>query len=424
MKKMFALFFAASLVVTMIGVETHAQSFLSNLEHSMQQAQQNAATTNQQFQQGVQNAQQQFRGAQQQVQQGMQNVQQNAQNLQQNFQQRYAEAQRKLKDHAFNSYVDPETMHAAVHSADPKLMSDVAMQLGEGERVLNRQHNAVSADDMARVAARIAGEKGDAETLQRLQTYAKNSGRDQLNPHIADALKKVQHKQAIVDTRPKFADSGNPRVDNVVNGILNEIDKAVHMHNHDAINQIQGSLQNWNLPPEVQQQINQHIDQERQRIPQESDSATQSLQGLLDSVFHHHKHHDDQPQPVPPSEPGGWNNTPQPGGWGNNAPNAPPIGGGIGSAIAIDSAPGQGAYFGRMLRAQFVPDRMGAKITAIYPGSPLYGRLRVGDVISYMDGMAVDSSWQLENHYGATALDYYDFRSGRPRRTTININNY
>lgn len=412
MKKAITLFFMLSVAAALSSSEAPAQSFLSNLEHSMQQAQQNAQQNAATVQQNLQ------RNVQQGTQNLQQDLQQGTQNLQNDFRQRYANAQRNLKDPSFNSYVDPNTMHTAVHSADPKLMSDVAMQLAEGERVLHRQHNAVSSDDMARVAARIAGEQGDTETLQRLQNFAQNTGRDQLDPHISDALKKVQQKQAIVDTRPKYADSGNPAVDNLLNGIINEIDKAAHLHNNEAINQIQNGLPNWNLPPDAQQQINQYIEQQRGQIPQESDSATNSIKDLLDSVFHHH-HHDDQPSP-PPAEPGGWgNNAPAPA-----FPPAPPIGGGVGSAIAIDSAPGQGAYFGRMLRAQFVPDRMGAKITAIFPGSPLYDRLRVGDVISYMDGMAVDSSWQLENHYGVTAIDYIDYRSGRPRRISININNY
>ena len=95
--------------------------------------------------------------------------------------------------------------------------------------------------------------------------------------------------------------------------------------------------------------------------------------------------------------------------------------------VIIDPNSGLDPYDSPALRAQFVEDMDGARITSIQGGSPLRGTifrpsgLKVGDVIGFLDGLPVMSELDLENHIRWTSVDYIDFMSGQWKRTLIYI---
>lgn len=92
----------------------------------------------------------------------------------------------ELQDAAFEHYVDLRLIGQAWREMDPALLTDVALQLAEGERVLLRSHRAISADDMLKLAIRAAQSKKDKEALQRL-TKAVEGRNEALNSQVAAA---------------------------------------------------------------------------------------------------------------------------------------------------------------------------------------------------------------------------------------------
>lgn len=94
--------------------------------------------------------------------------------------------------------------------------------------------------------------------------------------------------------------------------------------------------------------------------------------------------------------------------------------------VIVDPASGDPPYESPRLRASFVEDANGVRISSIFWGSPLRGTkwspgLKVGDVIDCLDGLPVNSDWDLENHIRWTCVDYIDCFTGAYRRTWIYI---
>ena len=77
-----------------------------------------------------------------------------------------------LQDRAFEKYVSLHLLGGAWAKLDAVVLTDVAMQLAEGERVLLRPHKALSAADALQLAAKTAVDLGDTTTLERLQRIA------------------------------------------------------------------------------------------------------------------------------------------------------------------------------------------------------------------------------------------------------------
>ena len=75
---------------------------------------------------------------------------------------------------------------------------------------------------------------------------------------------------------------------------------------------------------------------------------------------------------------------------------------------------GGAPYFSPQLRAQFVVvPGSGRAITYLQPNSPLRkAGIEVGDIITHMDGIPVNTNWELENHYSWTLVYGIDWRTG------------
>lgn len=72
-----------------------------------------------------------------------------------------------FNDPAFARYVDLLQLGQAWDSLDPVLLTDCALQLAEGERILMRSHKAITSDEVLELATKVA-EKRDRATLDRL----------------------------------------------------------------------------------------------------------------------------------------------------------------------------------------------------------------------------------------------------------------
>lgn len=94
-----------------------------------------------------------------------------------------------LNDAAFARYADLLLLGQAWDSHDAAMLTDVALQLAEGERVLLRPHKAIDTGMLFEIAARVAGDRNDKATLDRLDKAAHARGSQQLAKSIEDARK-------------------------------------------------------------------------------------------------------------------------------------------------------------------------------------------------------------------------------------------
>lgn len=77
-----------------------------------------------------------------------------------------------LNDPGFARHVDLLLLGTAWDNHDAALMTDVGLQLAEGERILMRPHLALKSEQILEFAAHLAGDRKDKPTLARLARAA------------------------------------------------------------------------------------------------------------------------------------------------------------------------------------------------------------------------------------------------------------
>jgi hypothetical protein len=92
-------------------------------------------------------------------------------------------------DPAFDTYLDIRLIAPATASLNASALTDLALKLAEGERVLQREHRAGSAAALAAFAAKVAIETGHQPSLERLAKLAANTGNAELKAVVAAAGK-------------------------------------------------------------------------------------------------------------------------------------------------------------------------------------------------------------------------------------------
>ena len=94
-----------------------------------------------------------------------------------------------LTDPAFARWVDLKLLADAYHDLDAAVLADIALQAAEGERVLLRPHRTVPADKLLALAARVAAERRDRDTLARLRAAAEKTGNAALLAKVDGGMK-------------------------------------------------------------------------------------------------------------------------------------------------------------------------------------------------------------------------------------------
>jgi hypothetical protein len=103
----------------------------------------------------------------------------------------------QLDDAAFDIYANPLHIGQAWYSSDASLMTDIALQLAEGERVLFRSRNGITAQQAFDVAVRVATERNDSAALERIAKYAANSGNKELATSAGAARKLTASSRSV-----------------------------------------------------------------------------------------------------------------------------------------------------------------------------------------------------------------------------------
>jgi len=100
-----------------------------------------------------------------------------------------AQAISTLRDPAFDAYVDLRLLGLAWDKKDPSGLADAGLRLAEGEHVLRRSHRALHASDLLETAARAALARNDRDTIQRLASFAKETGNGGLGALVMSSSK-------------------------------------------------------------------------------------------------------------------------------------------------------------------------------------------------------------------------------------------
>ena len=94
-----------------------------------------------------------------------------------------------ISDPAFDVYVNPATIGRAYAGIDAVLLTDVALQLAEGERILLRARKGITAKQGLQLALKAASSKQDTASLERLSRFASLNNDQDLANQIASAQK-------------------------------------------------------------------------------------------------------------------------------------------------------------------------------------------------------------------------------------------
>ena len=86
-------------------------------------------------------------------------------------------------------YVSPTLLGRAYRDVDPALLTDVALQLAEGERILLRSRKGITAAQALQLAVKAAGDKQHKASLERLIRFAEERKDQALAAQIAAAQK-------------------------------------------------------------------------------------------------------------------------------------------------------------------------------------------------------------------------------------------
>lgn len=141
-------------------------------------------------------------------------------------------------DPAFSKYVDFQMLAQAWNEKNAGLLTDIALQLAEAERVLLRRNKDLSSDQVFAMALKIAKERHDHDALKRLATVLEANKKGELAADAALALKFGAKTRSYDPALIFQVDQGNPASFFILQGTLDEIRSAKIEQNRAALEDI------------------------------------------------------------------------------------------------------------------------------------------------------------------------------------------
>jgi hypothetical protein len=185
-----------------------------------------------------------------------------------------ASADAGTRDPLFESGVDIDLVEVAVRNRDAFLLTDIALQFAERERVLQRRHaSGVAAEDLFRIAAEIAVQEDDQPALKRLRSIAQHQ---------------VPELSATLEAAEKLA--GSTREGNSgftvdletidagtllqLKDLLTAIDEAMLTGDRELLAAVEAHLTEGSELPDAQKaSLSQRVEQARQEVLQTKEAA-------------------------------------------------------------------------------------------------------------------------------------------------------
>lgn len=145
-------------------------------------------------------------------------------------------------DAGFDHYLDTERLQQALETLDGAALTDIALQLAEGERVLLRKHaGGVTPQALLDVALKLAAAAQDAETLSRIGQAAGHLKLADLQSRAA-ALVDVANATRSTQTVPALAADGPTAAQAVFNHLQQQLQLATALGDRAAVEQIRDGV--------------------------------------------------------------------------------------------------------------------------------------------------------------------------------------
>jgi len=187
---------------------------------------------------------------------------------------RRAAVPEELRDPAFAHYVDLLQLGQAWDELDPATLTDIACQLAEGERVLHREHRAVKSSELFQIAVRIASDRRDDTTLERLQKYFERSGDKTRAEQLTITRKLAGEARADLPGMTLSLDETTPESYALYRGLLGEIKAAGYVRNKEALDELNGSVRELTgLTSKQREYLESIMGQTRSAIAEEEPSG-------------------------------------------------------------------------------------------------------------------------------------------------------
>lgn len=188
-----------------------------------------------------------------------------------------------LEDPPFDRYVSLAKVREALVALDAVRLCDLAAKLTEGEQALGRPRKGLSAADLLKGTLRIAREKKDRATLDKLATLVKARGDKELLADVATAQKlaRAPRKSAVALTAP---DDLSPEAQAVYKSFVEEIRLSKSLGDADRLGQLEKGVSLLRELPEKQRtQLALLVKEAKAEAPEKGDREAQVLSRLARS---------------------------------------------------------------------------------------------------------------------------------------------
>lgn len=185
----------------------------------------------------------------------------------------------QLSDPAFDVYATAAAIGQAYASGDPALLSDVALQLAEGERVLFRPRRGITAAQMLKLAVNAATIKQDKESLARLAAFAALRQDNELAAQVTAAQKLAAVSRDTSNPLRVPIEAVDPEVYELIRYSVQKIDHARLTGDSRCLIALEEDIDTC-IPDPFRADIKKLIADTRVALPDATDSNEELIRGL------------------------------------------------------------------------------------------------------------------------------------------------
>jgi hypothetical protein len=201
-----------------------------------------------------------------------------------------------ISDPAFDRHVDIVLLGSAWDQLDAALLTDCALQLAEGERILMRNHKAITSKQVLAIATKVAAEKRDIATLDRLASVCEGTKNTAILEQVVTAKKLSGQSRKIDPATSVSAIEVSPTqfaiYQEAVTGIkaAGIVGDASYFKNlEDGLNDKESMLAN--LSESQRSYLKKVMGETRELMPKESSQELSDTLAKLKGVSRQHGHH-------------------------------------------------------------------------------------------------------------------------------------
>lgn len=185
----------------------------------------------------------------------------------------------ELQDPAFERHVDLVQLGEALNSGDAARLTDLALQLAEGERILLRPHKGITAEAVLKLALKAAADRKDKATLERLGKAVQAPGREGLREPYELAVKLAASPRR---TGPTIAvDQMDPTAIVVFRSYLDQIRSAKNLGDRETLRSLEEGVRGLTeLDVKLRGHLTSLINEAKQGLPEQPDPELDVMRRL------------------------------------------------------------------------------------------------------------------------------------------------